>query len=109
MDDYLQAVQGQSGMQKVLSAEMLNRAGRAVTLEERQKVKDEFMAIFYKELVKQAMKPDQLFKTEDSSSFSAAFGGDFLAEKMALELARSRSFSGVNIFPEDIEGNIQNR
>lgn len=72
-------------------------------LEQRQKVTQEFMAIFYKELLKQAFKPPNLTGTDNPNSIGNTFSTDMFVEQMALELARSKSFSANELFPGAIE------
>ncbi|MFC1540717.1 hypothetical protein ACFL4J_01615 [Candidatus Margulisiibacteriota bacterium] len=109
MADYLQGVQGVQGTQGVLSAEMLERANRATTPSQRAQVRDEFLAIFYKALLKQAITPAQLGFSEDNNPVISTFGSDLMVERMALELARSKSFSADDLFPPVMEGNAQDR
>jgi hypothetical protein len=68
----------------------------------RQQVKQEFMAIFYKELLKQSFKPPK-FGLEDNKSFMGTFGSDILLDKMAMQLAADKAFSADKILPKDIE------
>ena len=65
-----------------------------------QKTKEEFLAIFYKELLKQAFKPPKfgIDGENDDSSFIGVFGSDLLVDKLALELAQSGAFSPKEIF-----------
>lgn len=55
----------------------------------REKVEEEFLAIFYKELLKQVFKPFE----EEKGNFTKTFGREMLVEKLALELAKNQSFS----------------
>jgi Rod binding domain-containing protein len=71
----------------------------------REKVEQEFVAIFYKELLKQAFKTPSFGLDESSNSMYSTFGSDMMVEKLALELAKSNAFSAQNIFPADIERN----
>ncbi|MFC1511528.1 hypothetical protein ACFL5U_04020 [Candidatus Margulisiibacteriota bacterium] len=64
-----------------------------------QKVQDEFLAIFYKELLKQAFKPPNLWLEEKDNSQMRNFASDMMVEKLSLELAQSQAFSGSNVFP----------
>ena len=70
---------------------------------ENQKVKDEFLALFYKELLKQAFKPPQpgLGQETNRSSLLGTFSSDLMLEKLALELAQSKSFRAEQLFPND--------
>lgn len=70
----------------------------------RAKVKDEFLALFYKELLKQAFKPPTLgMGSNENNSFSGVFSTDLMVEKLALELARSQAFSAESLFPSIAE------
>lgn len=97
-------IQGIQDTQSIVNMQVLRQLGQA---QASQKVKDEFMAIFYKELLKQAFKPPNVgFSGEgenSSNSIAAVFSSDLLVEKMALELAQSRAFSVDDIFPGVIE------
>ena len=64
------------------------------------KVKEEFMALFYKEILKQAFKPPTSGFGEEGeeNSMLGAFSSDMLVEKLALELARSKSFRAEQLF-----------
>lgn len=103
----LQGVQGMQAasasqrlrqMQAVLASPQMS----AATIEDRQKVKEEFLAVFYKELLKQAFKPPKLGMDEDDNSLTNAFGSDLMVERMALELAQSGAFSARDLFPPEI-------
>ena len=65
----------------------------------REKVQQEFMALYYKEILKQAFKTPDLGLDKENASFSQTFGKDILVEQMAMELARSKAYSAQNIFP----------
>jgi Rod binding domain-containing protein len=70
--------------------------GAMRTAEDASKAKEEFLTIFYKELLKQAFKTPKFgMGEEENDSFSNVFTSDLLVEKMALELARSKAFSGI--------------
>lgn len=57
----------------------------------KQEARQEFLVLFYKELLKQAFKPSKLgMDAEESANI---FGADMLIEKLASELAQNRSFS----------------
>jgi len=73
------------------------------SIEQRQKVQQEFMAIFYKELLKQAFKPPNLTGTNNPNSIGNTFSTDMFVEQMAKELAQSKSFSANELFPGAIE------
>ncbi|MDD5382857.1 MAG: hypothetical protein PHH60_04295 [Candidatus Margulisbacteria bacterium] len=81
----------------------LQNAQRAATAEEREKVKQEFMTIFYKEMLKQSFKPSEFGLSEENNSFSSAIGSDVLMEKFAAQLAETKAFSIDNVFPAETE------
>lgn len=95
----IQGIQGTHAYQQIINAQMLERAGQATTYTERQKIKDEFLAIFYKEILKQAFKPPKLGMSENDNSVMGMFSADVLLNQMALELAQSNAFSADNFFP----------
>ncbi len=70
---------------------------------QKQQVTQEFMAIFYKELLKQAFKPPNLSGTNNPKSIGNTFSTDMFVEQVALELAQSKSFSANELFPGAIE------
>ncbi|MFH1347319.1 MAG: hypothetical protein ABIH22_01385 [Candidatus Margulisiibacteriota bacterium] len=102
----IEGVQGSQGYQEILNAQMFQRAAQATTSAERQKIKEEFLAIFYKELLKKAFKPPSFGLTENKNSLTGMFGADILADKLALELAQSKSFSIDKLFPTITERDI---
>jgi Rod binding domain-containing protein len=73
-----------------------------------QKVKEEFLAIFYKEILKQAFSgPDLSLNGEEDSSANKIFTKDLLVEKLAQELAQRGAFSANDLFPAAaVEGTI---
>ena len=92
----IQGIQGFQGMQGVIGMQtLLGAAGR-------QKVKEEFLAIFYKELLKQAFKPPKLGFESENNNLTGTFASDMLVERLSLELARSGAFSPENLFPTGI-------
>ena len=92
-------IQGINGFQNIQGLQ----GGQGYSVEQRQKVKEEFMAIFYKELLKQSFKPGSFGVEKDSSTFFNSFGKDMLVEKLALELARKKAFSVDALFPSAVE------
>lgn len=94
--------QGLYGFQNILSAEMFQQVGRVSGYEQRQKVNEEFLAIFYRELLKQAFKPPKLGLGSENNSLTGAFSSDLLVERLALELARNRAFSADTLFPSGL-------
>ena len=83
--------QNVQGIQSRMGYRGMDMSGAA----QRQKVEKEFLAIFYKELLKDAFKTPQLNAGENSISFAS----DMLVQQFAEELAQSRSFSGIDLFP----------
>ncbi|MBU0671420.1 MAG: hypothetical protein KJ732_00160 [Candidatus Margulisbacteria bacterium] len=77
--------------------DMLQRAIPAISYAQQQQIKTEFLAIFYKELLKQAFKPPKLGLSEDDISFSSTFGADMLVDQFALQLAQSNAFKDALI------------
>lgn len=74
-----------------------------ISVSQKEKVTQEFMAIFYKELLKQAFKPPNLSGSKNQDSIGNTFGTDMFVEQMALELAQSKQFSASQLFPGAIE------
>ncbi|KPJ69789.1 hypothetical protein AMJ44_02460 [candidate division WOR-1 bacterium DG_54_3] len=97
----LQEMQGMQGIQGMSSMPALLEYQRSMVLGEagRQKVKEEFLAIFYKELLKQAFKAPSLGFANEDNSLTGSFGSDLFVERLALELAKSGAFSAENLFP----------
>ena len=93
----MQSLQGLQDMQDIQTL-MTYRSLGASSETERNKVKEEFLAIFYKELLKQAFKPPKLGLEGDDNSLTRTFGSDLLVERLALELARSGAFSAETLF-----------
>ena len=85
-------IQGIENLQNLEQMKALVELQRSSQIDPRvaSKVKEEFMALFYKEILKQAFKPP-------TSGFNT-FTSDLLVEKLALELARSKSFSAEQLF-----------
>ena len=62
----------------------------------RQKVQEEFLAIFYKELLKQAFKPSKLGLTnedENENSLTTTYGSDIMLDKLSEELVQNKALS----------------
>jgi hypothetical protein len=66
----------------------------------RSEAEDEFMAIFYKEILKQALKPPKFGLDEESNSFGPSIVSDYMMDQMAMELAQTKSFSADNFIPQ---------
>jgi hypothetical protein len=95
----LEDTQGLQDLQALMAYRGLGAASEA----ERSRVKEEFLAVFYKELLKQAFKPPRLgVSDEENNSMTTTFGSDLLVERLALELAQSGAFSAENLFPSEI-------
>lgn len=76
------------------SETLLFQAQSARTLEEREKVKDEFFTMFYKEILKQSFRPTSFgFDEESDNTFAAAYASDLFVEQMARELARNQTLT----------------
>ena len=98
----IQGLEDTQGLQD-LQALMAYRSLGATSGTERSKVKQEFLAVFYKELLKQAFKPPRFgVDNEENNSMTSTFGSDLLVERLALELAQSGAFSAENLFPSEI-------
>lgn len=66
-----------------------------------QQVKEEFLAIFYRELLKQSFQPPTLSSGGDNSSgLAGSIVSDMYIDKMAQELAQSGSLSLDNLLTE---------
>ncbi len=91
-------IEGISDSQQALSAALVQQAAQARTPEEKQKIKDEFLALFYKEILKQMIKPSDLTGT-DNNSMSSTVSADIFLDRMAMELVQSNNFGGDDIFP----------
>jgi hypothetical protein len=104
----MQGIQGIQGLEETqglqdLQALMAYRSLGAASEAERSRVKEEFLAIFYKELLKQTFKPPKFgIDNEENNSMTSTFGSDLLVERMALELAQSGAFSAEDLFPTEI-------
>jgi hypothetical protein len=81
-------------MQSRMGYRGMNISGEA----QRQRVEQEFLAIFYKEILKDAFKAPNLS--------SGSLGSDMLVEQFAEELAQSRSFSGIDLFPKAYNNDV---
>lgn len=66
----------------------------------RSEAEDEFMAIFYKEILKQALKPPKFSIDEESDSFGSSIVSDYMMDQMAMELAQTKSFAAENFIPQ---------
>lgn len=87
-------LEGLQGVQR--NPELVRIAGQYQVAQypNQQKVKEEFLAIFYKEILKHSFKqPNFGIAGEDKESFSSVFTSDLMVGRLALELARSKSFS----------------
>lgn len=73
-----------------------------------QKVKEEFLTYFYKEILKQAIKmPDLSLGENENNSVSKIFTSDLMAEKLAQELVQSGAFSPAALFPSIAENRTE--
>ncbi|MBI5399136.1 hypothetical protein HZB07_00770 [Candidatus Saganbacteria bacterium] len=87
--------------QAVSDSGLLERAKIARTDDERQEIKEEFLSLFYKEVLKNFIHPPQIsLSDEKEASMGSLFASDMLVNQMALELARSKAFSAADLFPD---------
>lgn len=100
------AVQGVSSNSDLINQpEMqaaLQEARQATTAQAREKVKEEFLAIFYKEILKKVFKAPNMSigKEEERDTTSlmlSNFSADLMVEKMAMDLAKQQI---LNFNPE---------
>lgn len=73
-------VQGFSGYQDI----------RVSGYQGKEKIKDEFLAIFYKELLKQVFKAPDLSPGEEDkeNNFVSSFSSDLMVEQLAEQMAK---------------------
>lgn len=96
----------QNKYNNIADVEMLRQAGFVVRDQNTLKVKEEFMALFYKELLKQAIKPPNFSGTDGNNSISSMYTSDILLDKLAVELTKNQAFSADNLFPAVAERQI---
>lgn len=96
------AINGIGGSSTLQGMQSMREMQALLGSQGKQKVKEEFLAIFYKELLKQSFKPPKLSIGNEDNSLTRTFGSDMLVERLALELARSGAFSTENLFPPEI-------
>ncbi len=95
----LQGMQGAQGINSLPSPYQMSASAA--------KTKEEFLAIFYKELLKQVFKPPKFgFGEEENNSLTGVFGSDLLVERLALELAQSGAFSAQDLIAADLGNDI---
>lgn len=97
------------GISPIINTDLIKRAQQATSDSERQKIKEEFLAIFYKEILKQTFQEPNLSPAEEkdnANSFGSAFSNDMLLNQMALELARTKSFSAATVLPDNVINGI---
>ena len=76
-------------------------------LQRREKAREEFVAMFYKELLKNVFKAPSLGLAEEdenspTQAMTSMIGSDIFLEKMARELARSQALrEGIPILNDD--------
>ena len=93
--------------QQVEKSGLLQRAQQATTDTEREAIKSEFLSIFYREILKQAMPKMSFGEADDedkTNSFGKTMASEMFINKMALELAQKGAFSADKMFSNDIEG-----
>jgi len=83
-----------SSINPLIAANPYNQILPAASNDASAKIKDEFLTIFYKELLKQAFKaPDlSLGDREEENNFFSSFNSDLMVEQLAQELAKSAAF-----------------
>ena len=70
-----------------------------------QTSKDQFLAMFYKEILKQTIKPTTLgFSDEPSNAALSTYGTDVLLERLAIQLADDQGAD--SIFNQSVAPNI---
>ena len=70
-------------------------ASRNIGSTQDQSTKTQFMAIFYKELLKQAFKaPNFSYAQDEQPSFGKSYVSDLFLDKMALQLAQKQKKEG---------------
>lgn len=87
-------IEAVSGLDRFYAVQenLLLQARSAQTIEEREKVKNEFFTMYYKEILKQAFKPSSFgFAEESESSLTAMYASDLFVEQMARELAQNQT------------------
>ncbi|PIS29993.1 hypothetical protein COT42_03875 [Candidatus Saganbacteria bacterium CG08_land_8_20_14_0_20_45_16] len=85
----------------ISSATLLQKARELSKQADKEKAKEEFLALFYKELLKQVFKPQDFGFGEEKNSTTAVFSSDLLVGQLALELARSRALSAAQVLPSE--------
>ncbi len=109
MFDLIQAISGYSGTDNVsdsLSMRIVGsyQASGAAATDDRQKAQEQFLAIFYKEILKQTFKaPNFSLNKDEDQSLSRVFSSDLMVEQMAIELAKNGAFSVQNIMPANLQ------
>ncbi|MBU1026514.1 MAG: hypothetical protein KKA31_02170 [Candidatus Margulisbacteria bacterium] len=105
----VQAISGYSGADSVSDSlsmrilESYQSSGAAATTD-KQKAQEQFLAIFYKEILKQTFKaPSFSISKDEDASLSKVFSSDLMVEQMAIELAKNGAFSAQDIMPVDIQ------
>lgn len=64
-----------------------------------EKVKQEFLAIFYKELLKKAFKAPNFGGNNDKNSLTTLYASDLMINKLAMQLAASKGYASDDIMP----------
>lgn len=88
----IESIQGSYGIQGLQSIYGAQGLQGLKGLGNKEKTEEEFLVIFYKELLKQVFKP---FENEEGE-YTKTFSSDLLVEQLALEFAKNRSFSVFN-------------
>lgn len=92
MVDGLSPLSGAGSYSQILPAAL---AARNATGADAARVKEEFVALFYKELLKQAFKVPDLSIGDDETGQSgfSAINSDLMIDQLASELAKKGSFA----------------
>lgn len=88
----MESISGISGMTDLGQMQVMLEAARQSG---QTKVQEEFMAVFYKELLKQAFTTPSfsIDDEEENNTFKSSFTNDLMVDKLALEMARRQAFS----------------
>ena len=82
------------------SARFSTAAGTSVSMPmSDERVKQEFLAIFYKELLKKAFKAPNFGTANEHNSLTTLYASDLMINKLALQLAASKGYSSQDVMP----------
>ena len=103
-----------SGANQIKALNPLTGVAPAARAAANNKVRDEFLTIFYKELLKQVFKAPNFNPTGNSEengqvnefNFGTAFGQDLMLDQLAEQLVKNAKLNAQLIAPTEIpEGN----